>query len=41
MPEREVDECGWTWVEKWFESEDEGRYCHSVALAAEEMEVVS
>jgi hypothetical protein len=37
----EVDEYGFAWVEKWFESEAEGRYCHALALEASEMEVVS
>jgi hypothetical protein len=36
----EIDEYGGTWVEKWFESEDEGRHCHCLALDATEMEVV-
>lgn len=36
----EVDEYGWAWVEKWFESEGDGRSCHSLALAPDEMEVV-
>ena len=37
----EVDEYGAAWVEKWFESEENGRYCHSLSLAPDEMEVVS
>ncbi len=37
----EIDEFGSPWVEKWFGSEEDGRSCHSLALAPEEMEVVS
>jgi hypothetical protein len=37
----EIDEYGHPWVEKWFESSKEGRYCHSLALEADEMEIVS
>jgi hypothetical protein len=40
FPVCEVDEYGWPWVEKWFESKEEGSYCHSLALAPDEMEVV-
>ena len=36
----EIDEYGWPWVEKWFESGDEGRICHSIALEPREMELV-
>jgi hypothetical protein len=36
----QIDEYGWAWVEKWFESDEEGRFCHSLALASDEMEVV-
>ena len=37
----QLDEYGWAWVEKWFESDADGRFCHRLALAADEMEVVS
>jgi hypothetical protein len=37
----EIDEYGWAWVEKWFESGEDGRNSHFLALAANEMEVVS
>jgi hypothetical protein len=37
----EVDEYGLAWVEKWFESSEGRSYCHSLALAPEEMEVVA
>ena len=37
----EIDEYGWAWVEKWFESGENVRYSHCLALAANEMEVVS
>jgi hypothetical protein len=36
----EIDEYGHAWVEKWFQSDEEGRYCHSLALEPHEMEVV-
>ena len=39
FPVCEVDEYGSPWVEKWFKSEEEGSYCHSLALAPDELEV--
>jgi hypothetical protein len=36
----EIDEYGQAWVEKWFQSDEEGRYCHSLALESHEMEAV-
>ena len=37
----EVDEQGFAWVEKWWHEGNEKSRSHSIALASEEMEVVT
>lgn len=36
----EVDESGSAWVKKWWELEDGATFCHSLALAPNDMEAM-